>query len=95
MRSFGASQRLLRRIFLDEGVLIAIMGGAAGIIVGVLLCLAQQAWGLISLGGDHEHMSVVAYPCRLAVTDTLLTAGVVLVIGMVSGFIASRSVPDR
>ncbi len=95
MRSMGASQSLLRRIFLDEGLLIAIIGGFVGIVVGILLCLAQQQWGFISLGGDHSQMSVIAYPCRLSISDVAVTALVVLLIGMVSGFIASRSVPDR
>lgn len=95
MRSMGASQSLLRRIFLDEGLLIAVIGGFVGIMVGILLCIAQQQWGLISLGGNHSQMSVIAYPCRLSLSDVAVTALVVLVIGTLSGFIASRSVPEK
>lgn len=94
-RAMGASQSLIRRIFLDEGLLIALIGGAVGIAVGVGLCLAQQQWGFISLGGDHARMSIVAYPCRLSLSDVAVTAFVVLVIGTISGFVASRSVPDK
>ncbi|MDE5725412.1 MAG: FtsX-like permease family protein [Duncaniella sp.] len=95
MRSMGASRSLLRRIFLDEGMLIAVLGGAVGITVGVVLCIVQQEWGLISLGGDHSQMSVVAYPCRLRGGDVALTALVVVVIGFISGFISSRSLPEK
>lgn len=91
LAAMGASRGMIRRIFLDEGMLIALIGGAAGIICGIVLCLLQQHFGLISLGGDHEHMSVVVYPCRLAVSDIILTCGVVCVIGLLSGIISSRA----
>ena len=81
LTSLGASRGMLRRIFLDEGLLI-----------GVILCLLQQHFGLISLGGDPSQMSIEYYPCRPAVADVLITACVVTVIGFLSGFISSRAV---
>lgn len=90
MRALGASDTLLSRIFMQEGLLIALIGGALGITAGVVLSLLQQHLGIISLGGDHSQMSVLSYPCRLALQDVLLTAGVVTAIGFLSGIIASR-----
>lgn len=92
LSSFGAPLRLLRKIFLYQGMLIAIAGGALGIIVGVVLCFIQQHYGLITLGGDHSQMSIINYPCALKFTDILLVAACVLLIGFLSGFISSRSV---
>ncbi len=94
-RSMGATESMLRRIFLDEGILIAVSGGVIGIVVGVVLCVLQQQFGFIGLGGDHSQMSIVAYPCHLAFTDVLLVAGVVGVIGLISGLISSRSLPSE
>lgn len=95
LRSLGAQESMLRRIFLDEGVLIAVTGGAIGIVVGVVLCVLQQHFGIIGLGGDHAQMSIDAYPCRLDVLDVLLVAGVVCAIGFLSGFISSRALPEK
>ncbi|MDE5749983.1 MAG: FtsX-like permease family protein, partial [Duncaniella sp.] len=92
MRAMGATDRMLRSIFMQEGLMIAIIGGAVGILIGVVLSLLQQHLGLISLGGDHTQMSVTTYPCRLALGDVALTAAVVTLIGSVSGFVASRGV---
>ena len=92
LTSLGASRGMLRRIFLDEGLLIALTGGFIGIVIGVILCLLQQHFGLISLGGDPSQMSIEYYPCRPAVADVLITACVVTVIGFLSGFISSRAV---
>ncbi|MDE6091263.1 MAG: ABC transporter permease, partial [Duncaniella sp.] len=92
LSAVGAPDSMLRRIFLDQGLLVALAGGAAGIVTGVILCLVQEHFGIITLGGDHSQMSIVTYPCVLEFTDVLVTAGVVVVIGCISGFIASRSV---
>ncbi len=94
LTALGASRSMLRRIFLDEGLLIALTGGFIGIAIGVILCLLQQHFGLISLGGDPSQLSIDHYPCRPAVADILITACVVVVIGFVSGFISSRAVKE-
>lgn len=92
LTSLGASRSMLRRIFLYEGMLIALIGGAIGIVTGVILCLLQQHFGIIGLGGDPSQMSISYYPCRPALPDILLTVAVVLLIGYLSGLISSRSV---
>lgn len=92
LSSIGAPESMLRRIFLNQGVLVAVAGGFIGITIGVVLCLLQQHYGLITLAGDHSQMSIVTYPCVLRVTDILITAGAVLAIGFMAGFISSRSV---
>lgn len=94
-RSLGATESMLHRIFLVEGMLIALIGGVIGIVIGVILSLAQQYFGLISLSGDHAQMSIYAYPCRLALGDLAIIAGVVCIIGLISGFISSRSLPTQ
>lgn len=95
LRALGATDGMIRRIFLGEGLLIALIGGATGILLGIVLALLQQHFGIIALGGDHSQMSVVAYPCRLAAGDVLITCCVVTVIGLVSGLVSSRSVSSR
>lgn len=92
LRSLGAPFAMRRRIFMNEALLIAAIGGAVGIIVGIILCLLQQHFGLIELAGDPSRLAVHAYPCRLAFTDILLVAAVVGVIGSISGFITSRTI---
>lgn len=92
LSSLGAPARMLRNIFLYQGVLVSIAGGVIGITVGVILCLLQQHCGLITLSGDHAQMSIVDYPCALRLSDVLITAACVAVIGLLSGLISSRSV---
>lgn len=93
LTALGASRAMLRSIFLQQGMLIALVGGLIGIVLGTALSLLQQHFGIISLGGDPSQMSIEYYPCRLSVTDLLLSSAVVLVIGFLSGLVSSRSLP--
>lgn len=84
LRNLGANDRLIARIFLFEGRLIAAFGAAIGIIGGLLLCFLQQAFGLISLGGRNGAFLVEAYPVSVHATDVLLVFVTVIAVGFLS-----------
>ena len=69
--SMGASQRLVRDIFLLEGGLIAASGTFVGILMGGGFCLLQQNFGLISMGMENAVMQ--AYPVKMAPGDFIFT----------------------
>ena len=81
LRNLGASNRLIERIFMLEGWLIAAFGAIAGIVAGVVLCLIQHHFGIISLGNNFI---VEAYPVSVHITDILLIFITVLVVGFLS-----------
>lgn len=81
LRNLGASNQLIKRIFMFEGWLIAAYGALAGIVVGVVLCLIQHHFGIISLGNNFI---VEAYPVSVHLTDVLLIFLTVLVVGALS-----------
>ena len=81
LRNLGASNQLIERIFMFEGWLIAAYGAFAGIVIGVVLCLIQHHFGIISLGNNFI---VEAYPVSVHLTDVLLIFLTVLVVGALS-----------
>ena len=81
LRNLGANNQLIERIFMFEGWLIAAYGALAGIVIGVLLCLIQHHFGIISLGNNFI---VEAYPVSVHLTDVLLIFITVLVVGALS-----------
>ena len=83
LRSLGATDRVIKTIFLFEGWLISILGALAGICLGIGIVLIQQKFGILKLGG--ENYVVDAYPVVLVATDIVIT----LVSVMVMGFLAS------
>lgn len=80
LRSLGAPERLIRRIFVLEGWLISLTGLAGGLVVGIGFSLLQQHFGFIKMPG---HFVVQAYPVILSAKDILLTCFSVAAIGYI------------
>ena len=86
LRNLGADNQLIFRIFLLEGCLISFIGALVGVVLGLILCLVQQEFGIISLGsGDSAGAFVVdAYPVSVHLSDVILVLVTVLVVGFLS-----------
>lgn len=83
LRSLGATDSFVARIFIYEGNLIALLGAVIGLVLGVVLCLLQQEFGIIGLGGDGQFV-VDAYPIRVKFTDLLLVLVSVVAVSAIS-----------
>ncbi len=84
LRNLGASDKQIVRIFLFEGRLISAIGAIIGIIIGLLLCWAQQTFGLVKLGSSSGSFVVNAYPVSVHPEDVVLIFITVLVVGFLS-----------
>lgn len=84
LANLGADNNLIRKIFAYEGILISEIGAAAGIVLGVVLCLLQEHFGFIGLGGDSGAYIVDSYPVVLHWSDVAWTALCVIVIGVLA-----------
>lgn len=71
LSELGADKKMVRKIFIYEGRLISFSGAILGIIIGSALCLLQQYFGLLKLGGGGNYI-VDAYPVNLLLKDVLL-----------------------
>ena len=87
LRSLGAPEPLLRRIFLAEGLLVSLLGMVLGLILGIALVLLQQRFGLVQMPGNF---AITAYPVVLKATDILWTVFGVAGVGLVMALIPSR-----
>ncbi len=92
LRSMGAGESLIRRIFILEGWMISLSGLAAGMISGIGFSLLQQHFGFIKMPG---HFVVQAYPIILSWSDILITAVGVALIGYLIALIPTASLRRR
>ncbi len=95
LRNLGADDRLIARIFLFEGRMISLLGAVAGIVLGLLLCWAQQRFGLIALGGGEGNFVVESYPVSVHVADILLVFATVVAVGFLSVWYPVRYLSRR
>ena len=86
LRNLGADDRVITKIFLFEGCLISFLGALTGIVLGLVLCLIQQEFGVIALGSGASSGAFVvdAYPVSVHVGDVVLVLCTVLVVGYLS-----------
>ena len=86
LRNLGADNKLVYRIFLFEGCLISFMGALIDVVLGLVLCLIQQEFGILSLGsGDMAGSFVVdAYPVSVQFGDVFLVLITVLLVSFLS-----------
>ena len=84
LRNLGASDKQITRIFLFEGRLISALGAIIGIIIGLVLCWAQQTFGLVKLGSSSGSFVVDAYPVSVHPEDIILIFLTVLIVGFLA-----------
>ncbi len=88
-RNLGATNKQITRIFVTEGWMISLMGAIIGIIVGILLVLLQQYFGIIKINGNSEVLLVRSYPVALEISDLIVVFSLVAAIGLITSFVTS------
>ena len=95
LRSLGASDQQITRIFVIEGWLIALVGAVAGVALGLALCYGQQHYGWLTLGVDAETLVTHAYPVAVQWTDVALTFALVAAIGLATSLVTPLTMRRR
>jgi len=85
LRNLGASDILIRRIFLMEGWMISIVGAITGLLIGSLIAWLQARFGLIKLSGSGSFI-IDAYPVVYKFLDVLKVFFTVLFIGFLAAW---------
>lgn len=88
LSSLGASKRLIQGVFFFEGMLISWIGCIAGIVIGLLFCLAQLQYGLIKMGSATSALD--AYPVDLQFANVVLVFLTVTIISVIAAAISAR-----
>lgn len=78
LAAMGADQKLIKKIFLTEGALIAFVGAFVGLLLGGIFCFIQMQFGIISMGMETSILQ--GYPIKVRWTDFVYTLIVVSVI---------------
>ncbi|MDW3196594.1 MAG: FtsX-like permease family protein [Cytophagales bacterium] len=84
----GADASLIRKIFLWEGGLVALVGAFVGLTLGVSISYIQQEFGIISMGMQTAIME--AYPVKVEWFDVMTTCICVVLITFLASFQPAR-----
>jgi lipoprotein-releasing system permease protein len=88
LHALGASRSFIQKIFLSEGLLLAIIGGGAGMLLAFLIGFLQTKYHLIPLEGNTFMINY--FPVKMVLSDFLLVAFTVMVIALIASWIPAR-----
>jgi lipoprotein-releasing system permease protein len=84
LRSLGANDKLISKIFIIEGSMISIWGAFTGIVLGVAVCLIQEKFGIISFGDAAGGFVIDSYPVDIIASDVAVVFLTVIAVGLLA-----------
>ena len=90
--NLGADERLIRRIFLLEGLMISTMGALIGLLLGAAICWAQQQFGIVKLQVTGGSFLIDAYPVSMELFDFVMVFITVFLIGLAAVLFPVRNI---
>jgi len=88
LKAMGASEKRIQRIFLNEGFLLAGVGGVLGMLIAFIICFIQIKFEIIKLQGGT--FIIDYYPVTMYAKDFILVSLTVLVISVIASWIPSK-----
>lgn len=89
----GASNEMIRRIFILEGWFVNLLGAITGLVLGLGVCLLQEHFGLLKLGNGEEYV-ISAYPVTVQSWDIVVVIIMVLALSVLSAWIPARKIKN-
>jgi ABC-type lipoprotein release transport system permease subunit len=95
LKFLGASNKLIRHIFLLEGLFISIVGGLLGMVIGFILCFLQQQFHIVKLGNETSNYIISHYPVQMSGIDFLFVLLTVVTISFLASWLPTRKITHR
>ncbi len=93
LQSMGADKRLIQKIFLSEGILLAIIGAGIGIIMAALICILQLQFKIVPLEGVS--FIIDYYPVKMVFSDFIIVVITVFVIALGASWLPARRAANQ
>ena len=90
LKSMGADMKMLRQIFLRQGLLISLLSAVSGLVIGFVILWLQQRYGFVKLGSGNGGFIIDAYPVQMRWLDFVYVFATVFVIGVAASWYPVR-----
>jgi len=87
--NLGTEVKDLRKIFLLQGTLLSVFGGAIGLFLGIIIVVIQQQFQLIMITPS------LAYPVEFSLQNVAIVFGTIVALGFIASLIASSRVTKK
>ena len=93
LKAMGATTAKVRQIFLSEGLLLAGVGGLAGVLLAVLICWLQMNFHLLKLQGGS--FIIDYYPVKMNPADFGLVTATVVFVAVLAAWLPARKASQQ
>lgn len=93
--SMGATAKTIRKVFMLSGIMINLSGVISGLILGYIICLIQDTFGIIKLGSNSDAFIIPYYPVEMQALDFLYVFMLVLIIGTITSWFSVRKISQK
>lgn len=87
--NLGTEVKDLRKIFLLQGTLLSVFGGAIGLLLGIIIVVLQQQFQLVMITQS------LAYPVEFSFQNVVIVFGTIVTLGFIASVIASSRVTKK
>ncbi|MFK7948150.1 MAG: FtsX-like permease family protein [Saprospiraceae bacterium] len=88
LKSMGATDDLVRNIFLSEGLALSFFGAMIGYIIAIIIYILQKTVGIVKLSGG-ANLLIDTYPIDIKIFDFVLVFFTVMFIGFLAAWLPS------
>ena len=88
LHALGASRSFIQRIFLSEGMLLALIGGGTGMLLAFIIGQVQIKYHIIPLTGST--FMIDYFPVKMVLADFLLVSLTILIIALFAAWLPAR-----
>jgi ABC-type lipoprotein release transport system permease subunit len=88
--AMGARKSLVRKIFMVQGGFISLLGGLAGLFIGLLVCFLQMKFHIVGLGDGSSGYLINYYPVQIEWLDFAFVLLTILIISLITSYIPVR-----
>lgn len=93
LQSMGADKSLIKKIFLSEGILLAVVGSGTGIVLALIIAFLQMKYHIIKLVGNS--FLIDYFPVKLEITDFILVILTALVIAFLASWFPAKKASEQ
>ncbi|MBK7630060.1 MAG: ABC transporter permease [Ignavibacteriales bacterium] len=88
LRSMGAKENSILKIFMYEGLMIGLIGTGLGVLLGYFVCFLQLQYNIYPL--DPTQYKIDSLPLQLRLADFFVIAGVSLFLSFIASLIPAK-----
>lgn len=93
LQSLGADKSLIKKIFLSEGILLAVVGAGTGIVLALIIAFLQTKYHLIKLVGNS--FLIDYFPVKLQLSDFILVIFTALIIAFLASWFPAKKASEQ